>query len=228
MVSSIVFPETLSCNNLKVSSNISDNFLTKRYIFEPEVGSPRVRRYFSSSPRVFDLNFHFDKFQFSIFYNFYYNVIKQGFLEFDIKLVDGNENLPAWFTVRLLDQFKTDVTSQNEYKVSLKVYTLKDSFAVRPPEDFNLNLFSSCKSSNSLVFSISSILTFRSSSKSLSYLSFETNNLSLALKSQSLGFVSLVILLDLYSEVQSFNSQIKLLDNLNLKSSAISNNGLEF
>jgi hypothetical protein len=131
MPSSIKFPD-LACNAIKINSDFSESFFSEKITFQPEVGQTRVRKKYKISPRLFDVSLNLNTDQYEIFYNFYYNVIKQGIYKFDIELVDGDENFPVFFTVRILDEFTSEVSKQQEYKISFKLYSIEESFSVRP------------------------------------------------------------------------------------------------
>jgi hypothetical protein len=109
-----------------------DSFEEIRSAFEPEIGVARRRNRMRAAPRIFELQWTFEQDSFRIFDRWWQFDILAGAREFDIQLLDDDETI-VWFTVRVLGEYETDVSTDQSWTVTMRVRAIGDTFgAVRP------------------------------------------------------------------------------------------------
>lgn len=112
--------------------NYGDSNEEIRSAFQPEIGAIRTRNKYRRAPRLFQVSFFLNQAKYEQLSSFYYRSIKQGELEFDIKLVDGDELELSWFTVNWIGQFEAQALTGGQWRVNAVFRSIKDKFDTRP------------------------------------------------------------------------------------------------
>lgn len=130
MVAPIRYPRTLPPP--LSPDNYGDSNGETRAFFQAEIGHPRSRQQFRTTPRFFDVKFRYTQTEFDLFHDWFYGSVKQGVSRFDIQLIDGDEDDLLWFTCRIIGGFELDVDSSFNYWVTVKLRSIEEPFEDRP------------------------------------------------------------------------------------------------
>lgn len=104
-----------------------DTFEEIRKAFEPEIGVIRRRNRMRVAPRIFDCQLELSQDEYSLFDNWWQDVIKGGERDFDIQLLDDDYTL-VWYTVHVIGEYTAEVIDPMDWRVSFRVKALGDSF----------------------------------------------------------------------------------------------------
>lgn len=130
MASGIQFPKEIGPANRE---GYEDGYEESRSETPMDIGPPRRRNLYSVTPRLFQVSWDMKPFQYSIFEIWWQESIGAGVREFDIQLLDRNEQL-RWFTCTFHEaRFTASIVEGQKWTVTAKLRSIGASFAVRLP-----------------------------------------------------------------------------------------------
>lgn len=129
MATGIRFPKSLPPPS---ADGYGDTYEETRSKFNPQGGAPRMRQRMRATPKLIEVTWLMTESNYREFDQWFVDALQGGTKEFDIQLLDDDEQL-VWYTGRWLGAtYRASINEEDKWQVSGTIRAVADPFDTRP------------------------------------------------------------------------------------------------